>query len=327
MKNISIKILSLLVLITMTLSSCLNDLEDYLGGFSGSPATAEILNRPSASTGLTLIGFVDPTKKIDVIIKVGISVSTVPTVPTKVTMVLDNALITAYNTAKGLTGVDAGIPVPAAGLTFTSMEVTIPAGKMDAEFKFVVDPTKIVNAAALNIIPLKIASADRGVQVSGNFGNALVQILGRNKWDGIYTVTGTFVDYATPAWNGIYPKTVHLITASAYTNTKWDDDYGVFGYIFNTVAPPAVGASQFGAWTPYFKFDANDNVVDVINSSVDPAPRSRTAVIYTGVGSINKYDPVTKTLDVSYYLSQANFVPVLRSLIIEHYVYVGPRPE
>jgi hypothetical protein len=328
MKNISIKILSLLVLMTMTLSSCLNDLEDYMGDFSGFPATAEILNRPSPS-GTTIIGFVDPTKKIDVTVMVSISRSTPMSVDTKVTMVLDNALITAFNTAKGLTGLDAGIPVPAAAMIFTSMDVTIPAGKYDAPFKFQVDPTKIVNAAALNIIPVKIASADNGVQISGNFGTSLFQILGRNVWDGLYTATAagsSYVDYVSPAFGGWYPKTIHLITTGAYTCERYDAGEELNGYIFDT-APPSGALSYFGAWTPYFKFDAANNIVAVINSTADPLPRHRTAVLYTGAGAINKWDPATKVLDVMFYLSQENVTPVLRGLVTEHYVYVGPRPE
>jgi hypothetical protein len=321
MKNISIKLLAVLVFITMALPSCLNDLEDYMGDFSGSPATAEILNRPSASTGLTTIGFVDPLKKIDVTVVISISRSTPMNKATKVTMALDNALITAYNTKKNLTGENAGIPVPTAGLIFTSMDVTIPANKYDAEFKFQVDPTKIVNAAALNIIPLVIQSAENGVQVSGNFGTALFQILGRNKWDGVYTVTGTFVDYITPAWTGEYPKPVHLITSSAYTCDKWDADFELFGYIFYT----GTGYSQFGNWTPYFKFDAADNVVAVINSTADAAPRSRTAQLAVGAAT-NKYN-ADKSMDVAYNLVQQNVTPVVRSLIVEHYTYGGPRPE
>jgi hypothetical protein len=326
MKNISIKLLSVLVVITLALPSCLNDLEDYMGGFSGSPATAEILNRPSAATGLTLIGFVDPTKKIDVTVVVSISRSTPMDKPTKITMGLDNALITAYNTKKGLTGLNAGIPVPAAALIMPSMDVTVPANVYDAEFKFQVDPTKIVNAAALNIIPLLIASAENNVQVSGNFGTALIQILGRNKWDGVYTVTGTYVDYINPAFGGYYPKTIHLRTMSAYTCEKYDAWDESTWYIFDA-AYPTVSLSYFGNWAPYFKFDASDNVADVINSINDAAPRSRGAELYTGAGAINKWFAADKSMDVAYYLRQMNVTPNLRGLVTEHFTYVGPRPE
>jgi hypothetical protein len=325
MKNISMKILTLLVFFALAFTSCLNDLEDYMGGFTGIPATAEILNRPSASTGLTLIGFVDPTKKIDVLIKINISVANPLGTPTKVTMALDNALITAYNTAKSLTGLNAGIPVPDAALIFTSMDVTIDAGKTQGDFKFQVDPTKIVNAAALNIIPLKIGVVDNGVQVSGNFGTALVQILGRNKWDGIYTVTGTFTDYVNPPpiWSPFYPKTVHLITMSAYACSRFDAGQNTTGYIFDAGGG---SLSYYGAWTPYFTFDGSDNITACTNSTAPAAPRNRRAFLFTGAGAINKYVAATKIMDVSFYMTQDDVSPVHRNDITEHYVYVGPRP-
>ena len=51
MKKSSIKILSLLVMMTMALSSCLNDLEDFTGQFSGSPVIAEFSEAANAATG------------------------------------------------------------------------------------------------------------------------------------------------------------------------------------------------------------------------------------------------------------------------------------
>lgn len=324
MKKVSIKIISLLVLMTLALSSCLNDLEDYMGGFSGAPATAEILDRPSPATGLMVKQFVDPTKKIDITLRINIAVANPLNVATKITLALDNDLIAAYNAEKGYTGLDAGLAVPDAGLLFTSMDVTVPAGKTEAVFAFQVDPTKIANPAALNIIPVKIASAENGVVVSGNFGTSLVQILGRNSWDGIYKVSGSLVDYTTAAFAGYYPKDIHLITTGAWTCDRYDAWDESFWYIFDAGGG---SLSYFGNFSPYFKFDASNNVAAVINAINDALPRGRKAVLYTGAGAINKFDPVTKTLDVMFYLSQETTVPKLRTLITEHYVYVGPRPE
>jgi hypothetical protein len=325
MKKSSIKILTLLALVTMFLTSCLNDLQDYLGAFSSVPAVAEILDPLSPSTGLIVYQFVDPSKKITVKLHVNVAAPNLLKTDTKITLALDNALITAYNTAHTLTGLDAGIPVPAAALTIASYDVTIPAGTREALFEFTVDPTKIANPAALNIIPIKIASADNGVIVSGNYGTSLVQILGRNSFDGEYTVTGTFIDYVTASWTAWYPKTIHLITTSAYTCSRYDvgEDWDL--YVFDTGGGALSG---YGSWSPYFKFDASNNVIDVINTYAPVAPRNRKAHLYTGPDAvINKFDPVTKTLDVAYYLSQDDVVPVNRNKITEHYVYVKPRPE
>lgn len=154
----------------------------------------------------------------------------------------------------------------------------------------------------------------------------VVQVLVKNRFDGKYEVTGTFVDYINSAWNGYYPKNVHLQTSGALTVNKYDADYGFYFYIFNTVAPPAVSLSYFGNWTPAFVFNEDNTVAAVVNTTFDPAPRSRTAVLYTGPGAAaNRWDPVTKTLEVSYQMRQETASPQLRNLVVEKYVYKGPR--
>lgn len=325
MKKSSKIILTVWVLVALSLASCLTDMEDHLGNFSNVPAVAELLDPLSPSTGLIVYQFVDPTKKIEVTLHLNIAQADPFATATTITMALDNTLITNYNTAYGLTGADAGIPVPASALTITSYNVVIEAGKREGLFKITVDPTKIANPAALNIIPVKIASVTNSVIISGNYGTSLVQILGRNTFDGVYTVTGTFVDYVSTAWKAYYPKTIHLITTSAYTCDRYDAEDESTYYVFDD----GTGAlSAYGAWFPYFKFDASNNVIDVINSAPPVSPRNRKAFLYTGPDPvINKFDPVTRTLDVAFYMTQDDVTPKQRNKVTEHYVYVGPRPE
>jgi hypothetical protein len=324
MKKINIKLISLLVIVTMTLSSCLKDLEDFVGDFSSSPYIAELSESANAATGTVAREIIDPTSPAEFKLRVNIASAFPLDKDTKVTLALDNNLIAAYNTEKGLTGVDAAIPVPANALTIPTYEVTIPAGKREAEWSFTVDANKVPNSlATMYILPVKISSAENNVVVSGNFGSKLVRVLARNKYDGIYTVTGTFVDYVSAAWSGYYPKTISLTTVSNDVVTLYDVDEDLNGYIFDT----GDGASYFGAWTLGFKFDTNtDAVIDVFNTTSDPAPRSRQAVLYTGVGAAaNKFNPADKSIDVSFQMKQMNVTPNLRNLIVEHYTYVGPR--
>lgn len=235
----------------------------------------------------------------------------------------DGSILTKYNTDNETTY----IPLP------TSLGTVSPAivgGKITVEFA----AGETGKAITINVpaagnfdfsknyaLAFKILSVTGTGKLSAAVDDIVVcEVLAKNKWDGVYTVTGSFVDYINAPWTGIYPKIVELRTTGATTCAKYDTDYGVYGYIFET----GTGASQFGAWTPSFTFDASNNV-SVFNSTVDPLPRQRTAVLFTGDGAINKYDPTTKSLDVSYYLSQLNVSPVLRSLVKEHYAYKGPR--
>ena len=191
MKNSNIKILSLLVVITMSLTSCLNDLEDFTGQFSGSPVLAELSEAANPATGTVGREIVNPLVPANFTLRVNIASANALDKDTKVTLVLDNTLIDAYNTAKGLTGTAAAIPVPIAALTIASYDVTIPAGKREAEWPFSVDATKVPNpVTTFYIIPVKIASAENGVVPSGNNGTRLIRILARNEFDGKYLMKG-----------------------------------------------------------------------------------------------------------------------------------------
>ena len=321
MKKISIKLLSVLVLLALSLTSCLNDLEDFIGQFSSSPALAEISEASNPSTGTITREIIDPTAPAEFTLKINIASAEYFSSDTKVTLAIDNALVTAYNTQKGLTGPDAAVPVPAAAVASASYDVTIPAGKREADWEFSINAALVPNpTTTFYILAVKIVSATNGVIVSGNYGTKLIRVLARNKYDGVYTVTGTFVDYVTASWSGLYPKNVELITLGGDLVSKYDADYGTYGYIFDAGG----GASYFGGWTPTFQFDASDNVIAVINSTPPSPPRNRTAVIYTGAGAINKYN-ADKSIDVSYQLNQEDVTPNLRNLIMEHYTYVGPR--
>jgi hypothetical protein len=191
MKKSSIKISALLVMMTMALSSCLNDLEDFTGQFSGSPAIAEFSEASNAATGTVGREIVDPTKPANFVLKLNIASPFPLDKDTKIVVALDNALITEYNAEKGLTGAAAAIPVPLAALTIASYEVTIPAGKREADWAFSVDASKVPNpVTTFYIIPVKIVSAENGVVPSGNFGNKLVRVLARNEFDGDYLMKG-----------------------------------------------------------------------------------------------------------------------------------------
>jgi len=174
-------------------------------------------------------------------------------------------------------------------------------------------------------LTFQIESVDgEGVVSEGTEDVLVVQIMAANAMDGKYEVTGTFTDYVTSAWTGYYPKEVHLITLGLTSVAKYDADFGVFTYIFD-VDGTGTSVSQFGGWTPCFTFDASYNI-GVYNSTNDPLPRQRTAVLYTGPGAAtNKFDVGTHSFDVSYQMSQLTVSPVLRNLIIEHYEYKGPR--
>ncbi len=310
------------LLVTLSLSSCLNDLEDFMGAFSSSPALAELSEAPSPATGTVNREIKDPTKPLEVKFRVNIAVAKPLSKPTKVTLAIDPALVTAYNAERGLTGSNAAQALPMAALTIPSYEVTIPANKYETDWAISIDATKVPDIVAkFYVIPVKIASADNGVGVSGNFGTKIMRVLSRNKYDGIYTVTGSYHDFInTAAWKGSYPKTLHLVTTGQYTVDRRDADYNDLFYHFLNNG----SGSYFGAWTPYFQFDADDNLVAVPNSTNDPLPRGRTSRVADGEAP-NKFN-ADRSMEVAFFFVQKDVTPEDRAIIKEKFTYVGPRP-
>ena len=237
----------------------------------------------------------------------------------------DGSLLSSYNTANGTSF----IPLP------TSLGTVSPAiagGTITLNFAagdFAQPVTiNVPNAGAFDFskhyaLAFKVGTVSGVGKLSAEFDKTIVcEVLAKNKWDGVYTVSGTFVDYVYDAggtaYTSDYPVTIELRTIGATTCARYDADYGTNLYIFSS-------GSGFGNWTPAFVFDASDNVVNAINTTTDPLPRGRSVYLYTGPGSINKYNSTNKSLDITFGMKQLSVSPQLRSLMTEHYVYKGPR--
>lgn len=191
MKKVSIKIISLLVVLTMTLSSCLNDLEDFLGDFGGTPGIAEFNEAANASTGTVGREIVNPLVPAEFELQLSYNLPEVLNSDIKITLAIDNALVTKYNTERGLTGTAAAVPVPATAFSATTYDVVILAGKREGTWSFKIDATKLANpVTTFYMLPVKISSVDNNLTISGNNGDRLVRILARNQFDGKYKMKG-----------------------------------------------------------------------------------------------------------------------------------------
>lgn len=310
----------------MVLSSCLNDLEDFTGQFSGSPVIAEIPEASNAATGTVSREIIDPTKPAEFSLRVNIASPFPLDKDTKITLALDNNLITLYNAEKGYTGAAAAIPVPLDALTVASYDVVVPAGKREAEWTFKIDANKLPNSLAIKyLLPVKIASAENNVVVSGNFGTKLVRVLARNKWDGVYTATGTLTDLSTSAITGNYPMTISLVTASSFTCTVEEPAASAYGSppIFHSIRSGG-SFSVYGSYGMVVTFDATDKVVSLINYYGQPASNGRSGAL-DPLG-INAYNPTTKKVTIKYWMIQPSVVASgPRTIFDEVWTYVGPR--
>lgn len=199
--------------------------------------------------------------------------------------------------------------------SLSTKTVTIKKGEKKATFNVVFAPDKFDFQKAY-VLPLKITSSSSGV-ISGNFSTILLAVGGKNMYDGVYTVTGTFNDTQNADFTGHPSFTVHLVTQGLTEVALYDPTYyGDFILPFKN----KTANSGYGSFSPVFEIDANNNVVSVVNYFGQPASNGRSAKIDpTGV---NKYNPETKTLEVSYILVQNGD----RTFLNHKMVYTGPRP-
>jgi|WetSurMetagenome_2_1015567.scaffolds.fasta_scaffold08877_3 hypothetical protein len=321
MKKENFKILSLVVIVALSLSSCLKDREDFLGDFSNTPAIAELSESPNAATGTVTREIIDPTKTVDFKLRVGIAVAKPLGKDTKVTLAIDNTLIAGYNTEYS----SSALAIPAAAITASTYDVIIPAGSLEADWTFSVDATKIPNIVDLfYMLPVKIASVDNGVTVSGNYGTKYIRVLSRNPWDGVYEVTGTMVDAANASLTGWYPRTIWLVTTGGSTCAVMDK-----AYTDNYYYPIKNGGSSsyYGSFGLNIGFDAATNTPNSISNYWGVVSNSRAGQIdATYANSVN---PTTRDITLRFFMLQPTVIttaPYIRSTMTEVWAYKGVRP-
>jgi len=185
-----------------------------------------------------------------------------------VTLSVDEAALDKFNQVNEKTYT----LIPATSYTFSSNKVTIPAGQRKVKFPVKIntislDPTKTY------ALPISITDGG-GFTVSGNFGTLVSVISLKNKWDGVYTVTGTMLDQVNSALTGDYPRTFHLVTQGPNTVAIYDADNKSFAHgILNDGAK-----TVYGFFSPVFTIDNETNsVTSAVNYYGQPAENTRAA--------------------------------------------------
>ncbi len=214
------------------------------------------------------------------------------------------------------------------------------------------DTLQIVLPTSANLDPnlvyglgLELLTADNGFQVAGNMKEVLVKITVKNKYDGVYEVTGTYSDVAIgPNATGRYPFEYHLITKGPSSVDVGLDINGEIapGYLFNN----AGNGFFYGSFGIQAFFDASDNIVEIRNYYGDPA-NAATGVGNPALGTgapdyaasngrratidpsgINTWDNSTGTpvVRVKYFMLQPSVVPGgPRCYFDETWTYLRPR--
>lgn len=199
-----------------------------------------------------------------------------------------------------------------------SMTVTIPKGQKRVEIPVTVYPD-LFNLSINYVLPLRIVSSSSGV-ISKNFGAALFGTVVKNKFDGVYDVTGTMTD-ALGAFTGYYPTVVQLITIDGVTNSRYDTQLGsnLHGIIQNGTGDLFV----FGNFSIQFTFDNDGNVIDAVNNQ-PPGGNNRYGKLGVGVNKMTfDGDGIPIKLEVQYIMIQNGSD---RATFTETWTYKGPRP-
>jgi hypothetical protein len=299
-KKLYIKTAFLSLAAMAMLSSCLKDNAHYVDFADTKPLVeipqvtgvvgtgefqAEAFNIVSAPTPLNLLINVAAPQPLKTALNVKLSV--------------DAAALTAYNTAKGTSYV----LLPPADYS-SSLAVTIPANTYQANLVININ-TSVIDPSQSYVLPLTIT--DGGGQQISNYKTILYNIQVKNKYDGVYTVTGTLVDATTASITGDFPNTVSLITQGA-TTVAYADSTGSAASFKHLIY--SGGLSSYGEFAPVFTFDPTTNkVTSVVNYYGQPsATRFRAAVLDpTGTNGFISGTPGTTgaVFEVKYIMTQS----------------------
>lgn len=243
--------IAILALTTLGLSSCLKDSKNYIDVAKSAP----LVELPLAAygTGFFQAEAYDITSTPQNLpLVVNLAAPKPLSTALKVTLALDQKDLDAYNTANGTSFTI----LPVADYSVSSWSVTIPANQNEATMNIQIH-SNLIDPSQQYVLPIKIA--DAGGQQISNYGYILFNVQVKNKYDGVYTVTGTSSYAPAPSLTADLPEDVQLITAGANSVYYYDIPLG----------GPAISiaghTSYFGGFAPLFSFDANSDVVDVTN--------------------------------------------------------------
>lgn len=163
-----------------------------------------------------------------------------------------------------------------------------------------------LNRSNLNVdtvfgIGFKIVDVSSG-GVAGDAKSIVIKIDLRNRWDGVYHVTGTFTDVASPTLT-FTQFDVRLVTAGPTSVVMVPKDLGIPGYLILS----GTSLSYYGSFGPVFNFNPTTNkIISVINSYGQPASNTRAAEL--DPSGLNEWNASSKAINIKFFMNQSNTV-------------------
>lgn len=240
--------------------------------------------------------------------------------PLDVVITEDAAAIAAYNTAHNTSYValpadsytiDAGNPKSGDDWT-----LKFDAGEFAKPVRIQLDATKL-DLSKQYAFGFKIKDA-AGNAISNAYNNLIVEVGVKNKYDGIYEVTGTLVDVAVPTITGYYPLNWDLRTAGSNKVKIFDRLTGTQTHLIQSGA----SLSQYGQFGLDVTFNATTDEVESITNPLLGSLGRQAALDESGE---NRYDAATKTVKIKYFMLQPSVVTPYRTSFDETWVYKAAR--
>jgi hypothetical protein len=225
-------------------------------------------------------------------------------------------LIAQYNADHGT-----NVQVLDPSLWSIPFNTTISAGSKNVMLPLTITNTTTLNPNLSYGIALTITQSSSGFQIAENQKTVLVIFSVKNKYDGVYLLTGFHnrTPYTFP-----YETEVHLITTGPSSVIFYWPDAGSVGH------PIGVGVGSMSWYgptvAPNIEFDpATDLVTNVFNSGIGGPPIDMFPGPYDGVTTppgprIMRFDPADRSILVDWRYSANN----LRAFF-DNLEYIGPR--
>ncbi len=324
MKMFFIRILSIMLILSITVTSCLKDSE-YDNGQIQSVANGNIkviglgLSVTSSSNFVTISVDASNSDTTFNIVPVTLGGPSAAPSDIHVTLALNDTLVSQYDTANGTT-----YTVPASSIySFPNgLVVTIPKGSRTGMLAIKCKPNDLLPGPyALGFTITGIAES--GYVISGNYNSGIVALGVKNQYDGQYGLTIKTVGWdaygIADGVTNVWPGNISLVTSGVSSVTTTTSVGGVGSLQFAFTATGSV--TGFGATMPQFTFDPSSNKLTAVTNLAAPDARQRAFHINPAV-TTSRFDPATRTIYAAYIMTQLGRPD---QQIYDTLNYVGPR--
>lgn len=214
-----------------------------------------------------------------------------------VTLGIDAPALTQYNEEQ-----EAAYDLIPTTLYTLPTQVVIPKGQRTATVALKMK-SNMFDFSKSYVLPVQIKTASSGI-ISGNFGTILLSVNAKNKYDGVYTSTGTMVDVTNAAFRHLSqlspPQTLEYTLETISATKCVVTDAGTPSHVFWA----GTGTSIYGNFAAVFEFDpATDKIISVTNFYGEPGPGQMRGGRLDPTG-INTYTAASKMIKVKYGMRQ-----------------------